>query len=184
MASRAWCACSARAGRLAAAEQREPRRARSAHAQTGQASYRVMHAATIAQPAARGAGEPVRVHPVSRQHDRQQARARSAAARSSACSAGRAGWGSASTAPRLPRRRPPTRSSRRRSAPAPTSATAMLATDKRDGADAPERYQPSTCTGSMFRTCGSGSQTAPICCQPGVRLSRMRRATTRCARAS
>ena len=29
-------------------------------------------------------------------------------------------------------------------------------------------------TGSMLSTCGSGSQTAPICCQPGVRLSRMR----------
>jgi hypothetical protein len=26
----------------------------------------------------------------------------------------------------------------------------------------------------MLSTCGSGSQTAPICCHPGVRLSRMR----------
>ncbi len=51
-------------------------------------------------------------------------------------------------------------------------------------ADAPLRYHASTCTGSMLSTCGSGSHTAPICCQPGIRLSRIRRATTRCARAS
>ena len=51
-------------------------------------------------------------------------------------------------------------------------------------ADAPLRYQASICTGSMFRTWGSGSQTAPICCHPGIRLSKMRRATTTWARAS
>jgi hypothetical protein len=51
-------------------------------------------------------------------------------------------------------------------------------------ADAPLRYIESNWTGSMLRRCGSGSQTAPTCCHPGVRLSMMRRATTRCARAS
>ena len=42
-------------------------------------------------------------------------------------------------------------------------------------ADAPVRYSQSICTGSRFNRCGSGSQTAPICCQPGVMLSRTRR---------
>jgi hypothetical protein len=51
-------------------------------------------------------------------------------------------------------------------------------------ADAPLRYSESICTGSMLSRCGSGSHTAPTCCQPGVRLSMMRRATTRWARAS
>ena len=51
-------------------------------------------------------------------------------------------------------------------------------------ADAPVRYIQSICTGSALSTCGSGSHTAPICSQLGVRLSKMRRATTRCALAS
>ena len=51
-------------------------------------------------------------------------------------------------------------------------------------ADAPVRYIQSIWTGSALRTWGSGSQTAPICSQLGVRLSKIRRATTRCALAS
>ncbi len=51
-------------------------------------------------------------------------------------------------------------------------------------ADAPVRYQASTCEGSALSRCGRGSQTAPIWRQPGVRLSKMRRATTRCPLAS
>ena len=51
-------------------------------------------------------------------------------------------------------------------------------------ADAPDWYQASTCTGRRLSRWGSGSQTAPICCQPGVMLSMMRRATIRCPRAS
>jgi hypothetical protein len=63
------------------------------------------------------------------------------------------------------------------------AVTAVLRTE-RTTADAPVRYKASIWTGSRFNRCGSGSQTAPICCQPGVRLSMTRRATTRCARAS
>ncbi len=51
-------------------------------------------------------------------------------------------------------------------------------------ADAPVRYIQSIWTGSALSRCGSGSHTAPICSQPGVRLSKIRRATTRCALAS
>src|SRR5688500_1191321 len=51
-------------------------------------------------------------------------------------------------------------------------------------ANAPVRYIQSICIGSAFSTCGSGSHTAPICSQLGVRLSKMRRATTRWALAS
>ena len=51
-------------------------------------------------------------------------------------------------------------------------------------ADAPLRYSASTCTGSRLSRCGKGSHTAPICCQPGVRLSITRRATTRWPRES
>ncbi len=51
-------------------------------------------------------------------------------------------------------------------------------------AEKPVRYSQSIWIGRAFRRCGSGSQTAPTCCQPGMRLSKMRRATTRCARAS
>ncbi len=63
------------------------------------------------------------------------------------------------------------------------AATPVLATEITT-ADAPVRYRTSSCAGSMFKRCGKGSQTAPTCCHPGVRLSRIRRATTRCARAS
>ena len=45
------------------------------------------------------------------------------------------------------------------------------------------RARPSA-PGACSSRCGSGSQTAPTCCQPGVRLSMIRRATTRWARAS
>jgi hypothetical protein len=51
-------------------------------------------------------------------------------------------------------------------------------------ADRPVRYNQSICTGSMFSRWGSGSQTAPICHQPGRSESKMRRATTRCPFAS
>ncbi len=72
---------------------------------------------------------------------------------------------------------------RSNSAASDPQATAIESTEMAT-ADAPLRYHASTCTGSALSTCGSGSHTAPICCQPGVRLSRMRRATTICARAS
>ena len=51
-------------------------------------------------------------------------------------------------------------------------------------AETPVRYMTSHCTGSSFKRCGNGSQTAPICIQPGESESTIRRATTRCAFAS
>ena len=74
------------------------------------------------------------------------------------------------------RRRRPRRSRTSRSARARSTRSRRTATRKRQQS----RSRPPTrrcdrarsiCTGSAFSRWGSGSQTAPICCQPGVMLS-------------